>query len=65
MIYSGIADTYRNEQFIKKSDFLYNAELLLVHANLNSLDKQKVVDNLLILELLLFSNLYDKYYSKQ
>jgi hypothetical protein len=42
MLYSGIADTYRNEQFLKKPDFIYNAEMLLLSCNLNNPDKQNV-----------------------
>ncbi len=49
MIYTGIADTYRNEQFISKNDKIYELEMLLHSCNMNSLDKKKVKENLNIL----------------
>ncbi len=54
MIYSGIADTYRYEQFIKKNDALYNIELLLFSCNLNSHHKKKVLENFLIVTIYSF-----------
>jgi hypothetical protein len=49
MLYSGIADTYRNEQFMKKSDWLYDLEASLIHINMNSIDKNRVKSDLKIL----------------
>ncbi len=46
MLYSGIADTYRNEQFLPKLDKLYEFEMLIHSCNLNGLDKHKVKHNL-------------------
>jgi hypothetical protein len=46
MIYSGIADTYRNEQYLPKFDKLYELEMLIHSCNLNGLDKKVVKDNL-------------------
>jgi hypothetical protein len=46
MLYSGIADTYRNEQFLKKPDPLYNLEMLLLNSNLNSGNKKQLKTNL-------------------
>lgn len=46
MVYSGIADTYRNEQFLPKPDKIYEFEMLIHSCNLNSLDKLKVKANL-------------------
>jgi hypothetical protein len=46
MLYSGIADTYRNEQFLKKPDFLYNFEMLTLNCNLNSSNKHAVKERL-------------------
>ena len=49
MIKTGVADTYRNEQYISKNDKLYELEMLLHSCNMNSLDKNKVRENLNIL----------------
>ena len=46
MVNSGIADTYRNEQFLPKPDKLYEFEMLIHSCNMNSLDKLKVKANL-------------------
>ncbi len=54
MLKSGIADTYRYEQFIKKPDVLYNIDHLIYQVNLNSLDKNKVEERLVFLQLLFF-----------
>lgn len=45
----GIADLYRNEQFMSKPDFLYNIEKLMITANLNSADRKKVSDDLIVI----------------
>jgi len=60
MLKTGIADTYRYEQFIKKPDLLYNIEHMLHYANLNSLDKKNVLQKLVILEFLLLVSLSSK-----
>ncbi len=46
MLYSGIADTYRNEQYVPKLDTLYEFDILIYACNLNGLDKKKVKENL-------------------
>ncbi len=46
MIYTGIADTYRNEQFLPKFDKLYEFEMLIHSCNLNGLNKKAVKENL-------------------
>jgi hypothetical protein len=60
MIYSGMADTYRYEQFLKKNDSLYNLELLLLCCNLNTENKKKVLENLMIVCLFLFISAIDQ-----
>ena len=50
MLYSGLADTYRNEQYLKKLDFIYDFELLLIYSNMNSLHKDKVKENLFFIK---------------
>jgi hypothetical protein len=50
---TGIADTYRYEQFMKKNDKLYDFDHLLVFSNLNSTNKEKVLENLLLIEIFL------------
>ena len=49
MIKSGIADTFRNEQYIKKPDFLYEIESMLLAANLNSNNIKANEENLVLL----------------
>ena len=49
MLITGIADKYRNEQYIAKFDIFYEIERLLLVANLNSLNRQKVRDDLAFL----------------
>jgi hypothetical protein len=60
MLYSGIADTYRNEQFMKKSDWLYDLETSLIHINMNSIDKNRVKSELKILFGHYLNSFYDK-----
>lgn len=60
MIHTGIADTYRYEQFLKKNDVLYNLELLLISCNLNSENKKKVLENLMIVSIYVFISLVEK-----
>ena len=57
-IKTGIADTYRNEQFIDKNDTLYNFDYLMVSSNLNSTDKEKILENLIVLELVLLVKIH-------
>ena len=61
MIKTGIADTYRYEQFIKKSDTLYDLELLLFSCNMNSIDKKMVLENLMIISIYYFVLFLDKF----
>ena len=49
MLFSGIADTFRNEQFMGKYDLFYNLEKLLITANLNQLDREAVQMNMNII----------------
>lgn len=58
---TGIADTYRNEQFMKKNDKLYDFEHLLVFCNLNSTNKQKVLENVLLMEIFLILKFHVSY----
>ena len=41
MTASGIADTYRNEQFLKKPDFQYDLERFFIFANFNNTFESK------------------------
>lgn len=49
MLVTGIADTYRNEQYIYKPDLLYDFERLILMSNLNSLNRERVRDNINLL----------------
>jgi len=60
MIYSGIADTYRYEQFIKKTNLIYDLEFLIFSCNLNSKDKETALINLMIVFTLIFCYISDK-----
>jgi hypothetical protein len=60
MIYTAIADTYRYEQFLKKNDSVYNMELLLFSCNLNSNNKKKVKENLMIVLFFIFISVIQK-----
>lgn len=60
MINTGIADTYRYEQFIRKSDSLYNLEFLIFSCNMNSIDKKMVLENLMIVSIYYFVLFLDK-----
>jgi len=48
MIKTKYGDLYRHEHFIRKSDFDYDMEYLLISSNLNGLDKEKVKENLFL-----------------
>ena len=47
MWHTGLADTYRNEQYIGKPDWLYERERQLILINFNNPDKGKLALNLL------------------
>ena len=47
MYYTGIADTYRNEQYLFKPDFIYNWEREMLTLNFNNPNKSTVARNLL------------------
>jgi hypothetical protein len=47
MYHTGLADSYRNEQYLPKSDFLYNHERKMLALNFNNPDKEVVANNLL------------------
>lgn len=47
MIWTGLADTYRNEQYLGKSDYFYDLEREMLMLNFNSPDKGKVSLNIL------------------
>jgi hypothetical protein len=49
MLITGIADTYRNEQYIYKSDIIYDFERLILMVNLNSMNRERVRDNINLL----------------
>lgn len=46
-IKTGYADTYRNEQFLPKSDLWYNHERKMIALNLGNPDSAQVAENLL------------------
>ena len=46
MIFTGLADTYRNEQFLAKPDILYDYERLVLKSNLNSINRDLVSDKM-------------------
>jgi hypothetical protein len=48
MVKTGLADTYRNEQFFPKLDFFYNFERNMLAVNFNNPDKGKVARNLVV-----------------
>jgi len=48
MVQTGLADTYRNEQYFPKSDFFYNFERNLIGVNFANPDKEKLSRNLLV-----------------
>ena len=45
---TGVADTYRNEQFITKFDFLYQFERKTVHLNAGGPDNSRLAYNMLV-----------------
>ena len=48
MVKTGLADTYRNEQFFPKLDFFYNFERAMIAMNFANPDKSKVARNLIV-----------------
>lgn len=46
MYHTGLADTYRNEQYLPKHDFFYNLEATLIGINFNNPDKSVVARNI-------------------
>jgi len=48
MTKTGIADTYRNEQYFPKPDFFYNFERKMIALNFNNPDKSKVARNVVV-----------------
>jgi len=48
MTQTGLADTYRNEQFLSKPDYFYNLERKMIAINFNNPDKSKVARNLVV-----------------
>jgi hypothetical protein len=47
MYHTGLADSYRNEQYMRKPDFIYNHERKMLALNFNNPDKQQVSLNIL------------------
>ena len=47
MFHTGLADTYRNEQYFPKLDMFYEAERQLILINFNNPDQSKVAKNIL------------------
>lgn len=47
MYHTGIADTYRNEQYLPRPDLFYNFERKMVGLNFNNPDKAVVAKNIL------------------
>jgi hypothetical protein len=48
MTKTGLADTYRNEQFFPKPDFLYNFERNMIAINFGGPDQSKLARNLMV-----------------
>lgn len=48
MVQTGLADTYRNEQYFPKMDYFYNFERKMIALNFNNPDKGKVARNLIV-----------------
>jgi hypothetical protein len=48
MVHTGLADTYRNEQFFPKSDYFYDYERTLIAINFANPDTSKVARNLIV-----------------
>ena len=48
MTTTGLADTYRNEQFFPKMDIFYNFERNMIAINFANPDKSKVARNIVV-----------------
>jgi hypothetical protein len=48
MVTTGLADTYRNEQYFPKLDFFYNFERNMIALNFANPDKGAVARNLIV-----------------
>jgi hypothetical protein len=48
MVTTGLADTYRNEQFLPRFDFFYNFERNMLALNFANPDKAAVARNLIV-----------------
>lgn len=48
MTKTGLADTYRNEQYFPKSDYFYDLERNLIAINFGNPDKSKLSLNIII-----------------
>ena len=48
MYHTGLADVYRNEQFLPKSDLFYNFERNMIAMNFINPDQSKVARNLIV-----------------
>ena len=49
MTKTGLADTYRNEQYFPKSDYFYDLERNLIAINYGNPDKSKIGKNLILM----------------
>ena len=47
MYHTGLADTYRNEQYLPRPDFIYEHERIMLALNFNNPDKDIVAKNVL------------------
>jgi hypothetical protein len=47
MYHTGLADTYRNEQYLPRLDYFYNLERKMIGLNFNNPDKGVVAKNIL------------------
>ena len=47
MYNTGLADSYRNEQYLPRPDFIYDHERMMIALNFNNPDKSIVARNIL------------------
>jgi hypothetical protein len=47
MYHTGLADSYRNEQYLPKPDLLYDHERMMLALNFNNPDKEQVANGVL------------------
>lgn len=57
---TGIADVYRNEQYMPKPDILYDYDRLILLANLNSFNKKRVENDMYFLFLYFCVRFYNE-----